>query len=68
MLFYGEYCPFTTEGREAVWWKMHPNILTPWQVFTVSEKKVLWGKVNVVTGQVNALSFPEGFSLIWAAR
>lgn len=45
---------------------MHSNILTPWQVFTVSEKKVLWGKVNAVTGQVNALLFPEGFSLIWA--
>lgn len=47
-------------------WKTRPNILTHWQVFTVPEKNVLRGKVNAVIGQVNALSFPEGFSLIWA--
>lgn len=29
------------------------------------KEKVLQGKVNAVTGQVNALSFLDGFSLIW---
>lgn len=28
-------------------------------------ENVLWGKVNAVIGQVNALAFPEGCSLIW---
>lgn len=44
---------------------MHANIPNMLATFHSFKEKVLQGKVNAVTGQVNALSFLDGFSLIW---
>lgn len=44
---------------------MHANIPNMLATFHSFKEKVLQGEVNAVTGQVNALSFLDGFSLIW---